>query len=232
MLRIATAAVVTALTFAGSASATTLEFTGSNAFGSPNLSRQVDINFTGDPNRSFNNLSAGPFRMREQGTTEEFLAWCFDIFQSIQSPITYTVDPAALDGMRVSLLSRLFTAHVGDLETGTAGEKQDSGAAMQLAIWEIVNETNETDGALSLALDDGVFTATNADGSTTGGVFERAQSYLTSLDDTAGYRFTFYTSDNGQDVFEAAPVPLPAGVILLLTGFGSLALVRRRRKAD
>ena len=203
------------LATSASASTVTLNYTGSGPFGSENLAQRADISYTGGPAVAYNNLYAGPFQMTDG--VDAFAAWCFDIFQYVGNGVSYTVTPGAIDPARETLLSRLFTSAFDQVTTAQAG------AAFQLAIWEIVYE--DADSPLSLAAGD--FRASD-----NAGAIALASSWLSNLGTEARYSFTYYLSGTNQDLLRGvAPVPLPAGIVLLLGGLGALGALRRRAAA-
>ena len=62
-------------------------------------------------------------------------------------------------------------------------------------------------------------------------VFNQAKSWLDNLGTAAGqYDLTFYQSGTSQDLVtgELNPVPLPAGMVLLVSAFGLMATRRRK----
>lgn len=197
------------------ASTVTLNYVDSGSpFGSPNWSQSVNISNVA-PSESYTGLRAGPYRMNDG--TQDFLAWCIDIFQYVGNGVAYTVNPNALSQERTSLLSRLFTSFIGEVDDA------ESGAAMQLAIWEIVNETDSM-----LTLGSGNFSASNNTDA-----IELANFWLGNMGNDEGYSLTYYTSASKQDLMTGtpSPVPVPAALLMLVTGLGALGAMRRRNRA-
>lgn len=158
-------------------------------------------------------VTAGGFTMSSGG--DSFLAWCIDLFQTIKSA-TYTVErPGHVTDGAQENLSRLFTNNY-DMAQTTATHS----AAFQVAIWEIVYET---DAAFDVR--NGAF-----DASHNAPVLNMAQDWLDNLGSEEGtYRLSFYTSGDSQDLVAAA-VPLPPGMALMVTGLGLAAFAARRRQ--
>jgi hypothetical protein len=167
-------------------------------------------------------LQAGSLRM--QRGQMDFLAWCFQFANPIMRTAQYTVATDALDSRRRDDLSRLATGFFGM----TTGSNAFS-AAFQLAIWEIVEESDtDANGSIVYDLADGVF---QAKASSVPTVVTTANEWLGSLSSIrADARITYLTSGASQDVLTIAPIPLPASILLLGAGIGALVVVRRRGK--
>ncbi len=132
---------VIALSTVTSASAATVNVTyqGSDAFGSPNLSRYLSINSTGISGGVY----AGPFRLVGDSGFGNFVAFCIDLAQYLKSGTTYTVSGSSKYGSGVDLnIDRLFTSVYSSITTAIQG------AAFQVALWEIISDTS---GSYNLA---------------------------------------------------------------------------------
>jgi hypothetical protein len=232
-LRSALGALAISATFALPAAASGVTFDqieSGNTFGTPNWSRSVNVIFDATTMSPEVNepVPAGPFRLTDG--VSNLLAWCIELTEFFTSGSTYHTNAGLLDGERIGLLDRLFTQNFATLGSGsTLGENRDFGAAMQVAIWEIVSETaTDTGGALDLDLATGAaqFSAGNAN------AINLAGSWLSALPNgpTGGYNFTLYESEVSQNLLVAnpAPIPLPAAGWLLVAGMGGLIAMRRR----
>ncbi len=206
---------------AGAAGASTVTLTFNGLAATP--AQKVNLNEISTP-KSFTNLPAGGFAMSDG--TNDFFAWCIDIFDTIKTA-TYNVQrPGQVTDGKEADLNRLFTNN-GAVSVSSAVNS----AAFQAAIWEIVYET---DSVYDLATG-------NLQVSNNAGVVALAQEWLDNLGTAAGtYLLTFYESETSQDLVTGVPggggenpppVPLPAGMVLLLTGLGALGVARRNRLA-
>ncbi|WP_157960473.1 PEP-CTERM sorting domain-containing protein [Marinimicrobium alkaliphilum] len=153
---------------------------------------------------------------------DELNAFCIQTSTTLKNSATYNV----VDGLgaftgtyRGMQLDRLFSEYYT-----SSKESAVNSAAMQLAIWEIVNESPDNPPTLS----SGNFTSGNFSGAR-----GLANNWLASLNETSKsglYDFYTLTSSKSQDLITVtARVPEPS--ILLMFGLGLLAMfgVRRRR---
>ncbi len=183
--------------------------------------RGVRINLAGHyANRG---VYAGLFRMEDSSTGAEILAWCVDLYNNLRSNALYDVSSFSATGFSTAVkenVARLFTGFYADIDT------RDEAAAYQIALWELVTET---DGSMNLG--SGIFSVASASTSVLG----LANSYLSGLSGfgTNGYNLTFFDSQNNssQNLVSVSPVPLPAAGGLLLAGLAGIAALRRRRKS-
>lgn len=187
----------------------------SSVFGTPNLSRSVQIESSGYDGWA----AAGPFRLTGSDGFGDFVAFCIDLAQYMANGVDYDVhDDSWFSDVVEQRLVQLFNFAYDSLTT------RDQGAAFQVAIWEIVE-----DGDSLLDLDDGSFQLLSADV----GVRSFADSYLIGLQSasTSGQNLTFLKSDTRQDLVTVSPVPVPAAGGLLVMALAVFSVVSRRKRS-
>ncbi|WP_371038493.1 VPLPA-CTERM sorting domain-containing protein [Rhodosalinus sp. FB01] len=222
---------------AGAAQADTITQQEINVFG-PNGSANVTVNDGGIDGAGSSNVIAGAFALNSTNTSYtdaagDFVAFCLDIFNNLNlgtkgdyevttTPYTGATPPGDISD-RIGDVQRLFnTAYAG---VDLSDDNQSAG--FQLALWEVVFEDSTSTG---FDLTSGDFTVTNASSS----LRDTAQDYLDGIvgANTGNYQLTYLEStQGGQNLVTMAPIPLPAGGVLLLGALGGLAVARRRRKA-
>lgn len=165
-----------------------------------------------------------------------FDTYCIDIFNHLQNG-TFELQALTLgDPTKQAQLQKLLghTATFID-DAATAGAKKDISAAIQMATWEIVNES----GVSGYSLDNGLFQIANNYGTVVPASRGLAQSYLDDLagwTNPTGYGYRMMTAvnplDNQRQVFLIAAVPEPSAWALMIAGFGAVGgAMRSRRKA-
>jgi hypothetical protein len=165
--------------------------------------------------------SAGGFSMTDVDTSSTFQAWCVDIFQTLASPSSYTLQSASSfyssDPGKATALSQLASSSLSSVTNAT------NSAAFQLAVWEIVNEASG--GGYSL-------TAGNFKASSTTAVINAANSMLGNLSGPITMTASVWASGSSQDIAVFAPVPEPETYAMMLAGLGLMGFVARRRKQE
>lgn len=164
-----------------------------------------------------------------------FDAYCIDIFHWLQNG-TFDLQAFSMaDAVKQAQIETLLghTATFID-DAGTAAQKKNISAAIQMAVWEIVNEA----GAGGYSLDGGLFQIGSSYGTVvSSGSRTLAQGYLNDLSGWAtpsGYDYRMMTAINPQNnqrqVFLAAVVPEPATWAMLILGFGFVGGAMRARQ--
>lgn len=164
-----------------------------------------------------------------------FDSYCIDIFNYLHGG-TFDLQALALaDPVKEAQLKNLLGYTAGFIDAaGTLGAKQDISAAIQMAVWEIVNEN----GTSGYSLGNGLFQIATDWGSVVGTSRGIAQGYLDNMagwTQPTGYNYSMMTAlnpvNNQRQVFLTA-VPEPSTWALLIAGFGMIgAALRKRRRA-
>jgi hypothetical protein len=174
--------------------------------------------------------------------TGSFSGFCIDIAQNISANQTVTFGTAALssapvDGIQPTPMGTLRANLIGELwfnDQGLIGTSNSNAAAFQIAIWEIINETNTNkDGTLALNITSGSFYATDSDADT----LKTANTWLGQLNlagtGSTASNLMALTSLGYQDyVFQGPPspgpdtsaAPAPSGLVLFFIGMIALIL--------
>ena len=183
----------------------------------------------GNASRTSQDLHIG--RLRLSGTDNTtmqavvFDTYCIDIFNYIQGG-TFDIQAFSLsDPLKENQVKRLLSgtaSYIGNAVGSTA--KKNVSAAIQMAVWEIVNES----GASGYSLGGGLFQIGASTGSVNPTARAMAQGYLDSLagfSATGTHSYRMLTAinpiNNQRQVFlAAAGVPEPSAWALLILGFG------------
>nr|WP_315208325.1 PEP-CTERM sorting domain-containing protein [uncultured Albidiferax sp.] len=189
------------------------------------------VSFTNGTPAASGSFGAGEmlFGMNDGGVTSVLRAYCVDIFQNASSSAqTYTLASgiAHFGAEKASELGRLFTSF--DAWNGSTSITAQETAALQIAVWEIVNETARTASRLQLNLSSGNFKITSAGT----GTVALAQGWLNGLATANNwYQVSAYENASYQDYLVLNKVPEPGSLALVLGALGGMGLVARRRKA-
>lgn len=190
----------------------------------------------GNPARTSQDLYIGRLRLTGTDNTTmqavTFDSYCIDIFNYIQGG-TFDIQAFSLsDPVKQDQIKRLLSgtaSFIGDASGNTA--KKNVSAAIQMAVWEIVNES----GTSGYSLTSGLFSIGNT-GTVVPTARTLAQGYLDNLasyNTTGNYSYRMLAAvnpvNNQRQVFLAA-VPEPSAWALLILGFGLVGSAMRRRK--
>ena len=151
-----------------------------------------------------------------------FDTYCVDLEQNVRANTNFTFQvismaDAGYSALQRTLLTQLWAASKASIDT-----KEES-AAFQLAVWEIVYDTNLNTSNGSFKVNSSS-TLRNA-----AQVLVTNASNLASNPAAANFDLVVLRSDNAQDQITAVPVPSPGAAAL--AGFGALLAFPRRKKA-
>ena len=211
------------------ASATTINASyqvAGEAFGTEGWGADVKIESVG----ATGIYGAGAFRMTGDGGLGDFIAFCIDIYEPLTDNQAYDASGTIYGPAIVQNIDKLFTSAFTQVTDAV------SAAAFQISLWEIVYDTDK-----GLNLDSGdFFTALENGAEYNVAVENQADLFLAGLASagTGGYDLTFLANDGAQDLVTGsaiptppiAPVPVPAAGLMLLSGLGGIAALRRRKK--
>jgi hypothetical protein len=177
------------------------------------------------------NVYAGGFQMTNMSITpqDSFLAWCVDIYGTIQSTATYTLKTGAeFYGANSRIVTDLERLASYAFDNWTVANNVSS-AAFQLAAWEIATET-----AAGYSLGSDNFTVTSGNVTVT----DLATNWLNVVN--AGtyaidQELNVWQKNAGsptQNLAVFAPIPEPETYVMLLAGLGMMVFVAKRRRRD
>lgn len=233
----AAAAMAAAIPAAASASVTITGISGNPGFATGRVI-YTPGGIGGSAGRTSQDLSIGRLRLTGVDTATmaavTFDTYCIDIFNYMQSG-SFELQAFSLpDPTKENQVKRLLSGTAGFIN-GTFGfeQKRNVSAAIQMAVWEIVNES----GTSGYSLDGGLFRM-GTTGSVALGARGLAQSYLDNLDSfaatgTHSYRMLAAVNpiNNQRQVFlAAAGVPEPSAWALMILGFGLVGAAMRSRR--
>jgi hypothetical protein len=193
--------------------------------------------------QTFNNVKTGTVTAKwhvagskPDGYADQFRVYCVDIGHVSVSPSTVSLhdlspgSPVATN--RLLRAAWLFNQFGGSVDGASGTDRQKRGAALQLAIWNVMDEDDldvTTQGS-------GRFYVKSA-GGFTNEVSSLANSWLTALGSSNFGSGTLFKIDRGvmgtkgQDMIGPSLVPEPGSMVLLLSGgLACIGGIRRRKR--
>ena len=163
-----------------------------------------------------------------------FDSYCIDIFNYLQAGSFELQAFAMEDPVKQAQLRTLLSYTAGFIDAAaTPLQAKDTSAAIQMAVWEIVNES----GTSGYSLGGGLFRIATDWGSVVPNARGLAQSYLDNMGGWTAdnnYRLRMMTAinpvNNQRQVFLAAAVPEPSAWALMILGFGLVGGAMRARR--
>ncbi|MDF1483447.1 VPLPA-CTERM sorting domain-containing protein [Extensimonas sp. H3M7-6] len=217
---------------AATAGTVNLAFNGA-AYGYENFNLQ-----NGNPYVSDYNQPAGGFTMKvntsndpQFKTGSSILTWCIELTQSITQGSNYNYTTTDLTAANPSWAGRLQELIAQNYQTVLSAANSITSAAMQLAIWEVVNESANS----NLDLSSGNFRASaplfNGDSTSARDMAQGWLNNLSSSADTGKYKIVMLSNGSAQDLVTVLPTPIPAAALLFGSALGLGGLMQRRRRA-
>jgi len=220
---------------AATAGTVNLAFNGA-AYGYENFNLQ-----NGNPYVSDYNQPAGGFTMKvntsndpQFKTGSSILTWCIELTESITQRSNYNYTTTDLTAANPSWAGRLQELIAQNYQTVLSAANSITSAAMQLAIWEVVNESANS----NLDLSGGNFRASaplfNGDSISAKNMAQGWLDNLSSSADTGKYKIVMLTNEGhpgAQDLVTVLPTPIPAAALLFGSALGLGGLMQRRRRA-
>lgn len=192
----------------------------------------------GNPSNTVQNLNIGRFKMTgvDNATMKSvtFETYCIDIFNYLHTG-TFEIQTFALaDAVKQMQVQKLLGHTAGFIDAAaTLAAKKDTSAAIQMAVWEIINEA----GTSGYSLGTGQFRIDGSYGTVNPAARAIAQGYLDNMAGWAqpsGYGYRMMSAINPQNnqrqIFLAAGVPEPSAWALLIAGFGVVGGAMRTRR--
>lgn len=195
----------------------------------------VSINYLGTQI----NTAAGTFgdASFNGGSIPDF--WCIDLTHTVPYPpwslpnytqAPFQSSPLSFNGTEVSNLETLFFNNY----TGALFTDPNNAAAFQLAIWDVLFDSDGT-----LTTYDPTSTFGVVSGTIAPSVVTQAQAWVTAAETSTQHPFTLIqlTSSAGNQAFiypgpPSVTVPEPTGFALLGAGLVAMMFVTRRRRTD
>jgi hypothetical protein len=217
--------ILAAALLATAAQATTISVAG---YDEP-AGTSVNVNVNGTEHTS---LWAGPLLIGINGGPATFDVFCLDFFTSIDNHASYNVIATPPSPSLFQTAAQMYSTYVSNINSATGNDRKLYGAALQLALWEVVIDGFDlgTTGDLATGhFRESAITPFSSD------LHNIVTSYLTSALGPVAAGTVIYQSADTKLPMQTLigggvpQVPEPATWAMLGTGLVAVGMLRRRR---
>ena len=174
-------------------------------------------------NAAFGQFVLNGVNVTTGNTPVTFYTYCIDLFNGLALPGLFNVQPLS------SVVDATKTLNVTKILSNVTPTNADQSAAVQLAIWEVLFDTN---AVRNVSAASGQFYVTG--GSSNPAAQTLANGYLASLSTWSvpvGTSATVLYSQSNQSQVFLTPVPEAGTWMMMIAGFGVAGVSMRRRRS-